>query len=174
MKQINRKSGYKCTKWSEEENKKLTLEYEQYSNEELGLMYDRSADGIRKQLNKLYLKRTKKSDIRILDAKAGKHNFFESLRKGKTQRKNIVSLEKKKDKKQQNIIKERKWAEEFIGKPIKSVSKNYDDETGKVWVQLDSKTRALVTAGQEEEFKEMYQRKQEEKLKNQILPNLNG
>lgn len=164
------KIGYNCIVWSEEHNTFLEDNYAFMNNEELakainkkfskkGFELKRTPDAVRKQLNTLKLKRPKKSDIKKLDKKAGKDNFFKNIKIGNEQRKKIEAEKERIQKQEQNKQKEREWASKVYGvgtveKPAVVQPKKNTKEM--VWLDLDDKTRIQIPKGEEEIWRVKY------------------
>jgi len=62
--------------WTDSDIETLTLNYIDKTNSELAILLNRNADTIRKQLNKLKLKRPLKSEIKKIEKKVKKVDFF--------------------------------------------------------------------------------------------------
>lgn len=162
------KGGYNCIKWEEEHNEKLRENYCSHSNEELGALIGRTADAVRKQLNKLKLRRPKKGELKELDKKAGKNPFFDAIKKGAKARKAQELQEIKAGKSQKSREKEREWAKKAygVGEPSsqspESKRETEADET-KVWIVLNDRTRMLVPRGKEDFYRNKFDKYESDK-----------
>lgn len=132
-----------------EDNKFLIENYARLNNEEIGKALNRTSDAVRKQLNKLMLRRPKKSELKKLDKKAGSGDFFGSMKKG------LVILHAKQvenrriDKKLERMGKEKKWAQDVHGIGAEPKGKATKPEAELVWINIDDRTRMQVPKGTE-------------------------
>lgn len=144
--------------WTESDNSSLINNYIDKTNEELGTLLNRNPDTIRKQLNKLKLKRPLKSEIKQIEKKVKKVDFFSNLFAGNK----IYKQQKRKDdviKRKENKLKEeKKWAKKYLedDKPKAFVPSTKPTKP----VMVDSKTviyvDATLTAEQVEAVKQKF------------------
>jgi len=102
--------------WTDSDIETLTLNYIDKTNSELAILLNRNADTIRKQLNKLKLKRPLKSEIKKIEKKVKKVDFFSCLNSSRK----ILEQEKRKAeairKRDERMKQEKKWADGFLEK----------------------------------------------------------
>lgn len=131
-----------CRQW-DADNPYLIANYMNSTNEELAIALDRNEDAIRKQLNKLGLKRMLKSELQKLEKQTKAPNFFDIIDKGERVRDHKLAQLERVRKIEQQKAEEKKWAEQYMKEPEKFVLK----ATGpKKPVQVDSKTTIYVDA----------------------------
>ena len=119
--------------WTESDNSSLIDNYIDKTNEELGILLNRNPDTIRKHLNKLKLKRPLKSEIKKIEKKVKKVDFFSNLFAGNKiyqQQKRKVDVVKRKENK---LKEEKKWATKFL-----------EDNKPKAFVPRTTPTKAVV------------------------------
>ena len=168
-KKKHKKKGYSCMLWTEADNQILRDNFCELSNEELGAMFSpgRTEDAVRKQLNKLKLRRPKKSELKELERKAGKNPFFSSLSKGRKLRKEHEDKLRKQEKELKQKEKEREWARKVhgIGAEEKPKQRQPESEEGKVWITLNDRTRMLVPRGKEDFYRAKFDKYEANKFK---------
>ena len=163
------KNGYKCHKWTDEENELIRKYYINKSNQQLAeilnntdagkeINLERTADAVRKQINALKLHRVKKSEIKQLQKKAGKLDFFGQIAKGRLLRNKNQAEQQRLAKKKQEAAKEEKFAREFLGEEYKAPVQKSDD--GMIWLHLDHKTSVKIHKDKAEKYKAQWQKQQ--------------
>lgn len=164
------KTGYKCHTWTDDENDLIRLHYVTKTNEQIAAIINlsdygkknnlnRTPDAVRKQLNKLELHRVRKAEIKILQKKVGKTDFWGQIQKGRVVRKKHQAEQERQVKRQQEIKKETKFAADFLGedykeKPIAPPT----EET--IWLHLDAKTHVKIPKSKAEAYIKQWKKQQ--------------
>lgn len=143
--------------WSEKDNIYLEENYQTQNNTALGKHLRRTPEAVRKQLNKLKLKRRKKSYFKQYDRKIPKdHTIFQNLRSGRKKREKTESEVKKIESKIKIIADNNKKK-----KPIYHTNDLEDELVVKKYtsVYVDSRTTLTgVEVGKEKEALEAYKK----------------
>lgn len=161
------KRGYNCAVWTNKHNKFLEENFAFMDNEELAkslnkkfttkeFVLSRTPDAVRKQLNSLMLRRPKKSDIKTLEKKAGKDNFFKMVKKGQEVKEKQIAEQQRQQQKEASNKKEREWAKRVydVGTtPTQEVKQRIKPKQELVWLHLDEKTSIQIPKGEEETYK---------------------
>lgn len=162
------KKGYKCDRWTPEQDKFIKDNYVSFSNSELAIALNkkfklsRTADAVRKELNMLKLRRPKKGEIKQLEKQVRQESFFKSISKGLQKRKQYEKQEKQYQKKVEKRQKEIKWAQEFTQSDTTPKKK---EEKELVWITVDEKgTRMQVKKGSEEKWIKWYSERRNSKI----------
>lgn len=140
-----------CKDWKKKDIEKLCANYDNMDNVELGKLLKRSPDAVRKQMNKMRLKRTLKSEVKELEKKAGSMDFFGGLKSGNKQKHRILMVEQKVDRTLNNQQKERQWAEKALQGENVPVVKQTTDKGPQKAIVLTDRTTIFVPAGYTDE-----------------------
>jgi len=148
-------------RYTEKERAYLRENYEDKTNEQLANHLRRPVDAVRKQLNFMGLRRSRKYEVnQIRKAITPEREIFKNLRAGGAQRKELQKNLKQIDKK----IK-------FHGRPDKKI---HEDESSNkkrtplsemVKIKVDDRTFIYSKKGKEAETLEKYRKHMEKKLK---------
>lgn len=159
------KRGYKCVKWTPEQDAFIVNNYLHLSNEEIATAINlqfglnRTEDAVRKELNHLRLRRPKKSLLKELLPSAHNNSFFKSIRKGLEVKRKRQSEAEREVKRQEKINKERDWAARTHG--IGTQDKVVKEDTRElVWIIIDGKTRMQVPKGTEAKWARKFKQQQ--------------
>jgi len=157
------KKGYNCIKWEPEHDKFLIENFVTLNNDELATSINasftlsRTADAVRKQLNKLELRRPKKSEMKLLSKAAETDSFFKHIQKGLQKRKQNAKAEEVESKKIQKQAKEKEWAARVYGVGEKKQDPVRKEDTRElVWIKINNKTRMQVPKGTEKKWIEKF------------------
>ena len=149
-------------KWTAEDNAKLLELYIDKKNPEIADLMGRTPDAVRKQLNKLTVKRPKKSDLKKITKKAGKLDFFSNLKKGHKVKQKLEIVETNIKKQTQSLKNEKEWAQKNL--PTTDTSKKPKEQEKQKPLRIDSRTIMYVPYSWDidkcQQFKENYLKKQ--------------
>lgn len=115
---MNLNNKYKS--WTESERKFIFDNYLKLNNKELALQLCRTQESIRKELDKMKLRRPKKADPFYVPIKRGRKKMIksvsESIKEGLLARKKLANKLEKQDKIKGKIKKEKEWANSYLNK----------------------------------------------------------
>lgn len=161
------KKGYKCIKWENAHNLFITENYNELNNLEIAIglnqkfKINRTEDAVRKQLNKLKLKRQKKGELKALNKLEIPDKFFKNIQIGLNRRKLLDKAELRQELTNKKMIVEKEAVSKIYG--TEQIKKEATTEKDLVWVRIDDKTRIQVKRGMEKIMIEKFIQKENEK-----------
>lgn len=109
----------KYNRWSEKDRKVIKDNYLKKSNAEIAKMLKRTPESVRKEFEKLGLKRPKKSQLPKQPKKRGRKprekNVFDAIQDGINEKKRIEREEKRIEQRKKRMLQEASWAANFVG-----------------------------------------------------------
>lgn len=141
--------GYKCITWDPDQEKYLLDNYRTKTNQQLAkdilqiFGTRRTADAVRKQLNKMELRRHKKTEVKKQRNKARK-GFFNSLSEARERKEELQRIRKKMERKQKKENDEKEWAKKYMNKERPLVLSEPPKKWKEVPVQIDHRTIIMV------------------------------
>lgn len=109
----------KYNRWSEKDRKVIKDNYLKKSNAEIAKMLKRTPESIRKEFEKLGLKRPTKSQLPKQPKKRGRKprekNVFDAIQDGINEKKKLEREIKRLEQRKKRLLQEASWAANFVG-----------------------------------------------------------
>ncbi|RUP42320.1 MAG: hypothetical protein EKK63_01705 [Acinetobacter sp.] len=148
-------------KWTDADNAQLLELYITKSNSEIAEIIGRTPDAVRKQLNKLTVKRPLKADLKKISKKTGKLEFFSNLKKGHKVKQKLEIIDNNIARQTKLMKNEVEWAKKNLDIPEQKKEKPKEKEKP---LRIDSRTVMYVPYSWDlekcQEFKQNYLKKQ--------------
>ena len=139
---MNYKSKYH--RWNQSDRDIIKKNYLTKTNAEIAKILDRTPESVRKEFEKLKLKRPTKSQEQKQPKKLGrkprKKNVFDAIQNGINERKRIEKEIKKEENRRKRLLQEAMWAANFVSKESQKKKIKSPDTRNMVSVRVDNKT----------------------------------
>lgn len=130
--------------WSAPEDEKLKGLYLTNDNTELGKLFDRTPDAIRKRLNYLKLKRPTKGEVQR--SSKSLRTFLKHKKVGKKKKKQAEVQVRKEERKEKVVQRERDWAKKHLQTEKTVIIPRKPDETNRIPIKIGTRTIINVPA----------------------------